>query len=626
MQPLLHHHHHLPAPLTRRPSRAGPSAKPKIDIHAPDYGYEIIYKIHPPPNPADPADAATLPPDQLPLIPNPATDIHMRKYATAVDNRNFLTVYEYSLNNQWIIWDYFTGYVHLTGLWKALGHSKADIVKLLETSPDLEPVIKRVRGGFLKIQGTWVPFDIAKTLAARTCFHIRYALVPLFGPDFPASCLKPHEPGFGQLQMRLVDPAARKRRRASKKTPPKAEGSSGKPGKSPNGPLTPFSSCTNLVGTSRHPHSLPSPPHVSASKPPAVAPVFARSATASPYSASTDAYSGNNSPHQGINNYDNSNSNNNIVVPGRHKSDVFALLNAGASPVPSSSSSSAVTRKRKISFADEDEIQRPRQTLLPRPESLDQYRYYYKQSSSALMSSSSSSSSSSSASTSAASSDDEGDDVRHADPNPRHRHETPRRAAAPLPGLNLPAARSRAHSHPFLPPTPSLLAYAYSPNSLPPLLPPIARTAHPTTSSSSPLPSLATCLHATAEPVEPVTPPPPLPPRLSMDTSTQQMLAKSPSELVQVLQATRSLQQMSAGVAARRWSFDNNSRMLGGSFECAGKMWAWDGSDGLLVKKGETGDSSAAPVAPESGQSLANTQPTPQPSMQKRSSVYGLLS
>lgn len=176
----------------------------KKNLHAPDYGFSINFPIIP--------INVSVPNDQMPLVPSPSS-IAMKKYSTAVDSRKFLTVYEFMVNNQWIIWDYHTGYVHLTGLWKAIGNNKADIVKLIENSPELEPDIKRVRGGYLKIQGTWVPFEIAKALAARTCYFIRYALIPLFGNDFPESCLKPNEPGFGQLQMRLTDPATKRRRR-----------------------------------------------------------------------------------------------------------------------------------------------------------------------------------------------------------------------------------------------------------------------------------------------------------------------------------------------------------------------------------------------------------------------------
>lgn len=135
------------------------------------------------------------------VMPPLLKDITSKRYATGVDDRNFLTVLEYEVNGQSIIWDYYTGYVHLTGLWKAVGHSKADIVRLLDYSPELEPLIKRVRGGFLKIQGTWVPYDIARRLASRVCYYIRFALIPIFGASFPSDCMQPDTPGFGMLQM-----------------------------------------------------------------------------------------------------------------------------------------------------------------------------------------------------------------------------------------------------------------------------------------------------------------------------------------------------------------------------------------------------------------------------------------
>lgn len=47
------------------------------------------------------------------------------------------------------------GMVHFTGIWKALGHTKADVVKLVESDPTIAPFLRKVRGGYLKIQGTW---------------------------------------------------------------------------------------------------------------------------------------------------------------------------------------------------------------------------------------------------------------------------------------------------------------------------------------------------------------------------------------------------------------------------------------------------------------------------------------
>ena len=160
------------------------------------------------------------------LLENIYASIEVKKYSTAAIDpfRNYLTVYEYPVNKHWVIWDYNTGFVHLTGIWKAsLGepvsadrdsrstlvpegtpklHAKADIVKLLETTPkEYQQHIKRIRGGFLKIQGTWLPYDLCKRVARKFCYHIRYELVPIFGEDFPLSCLAPEDPGFGKLRL-----------------------------------------------------------------------------------------------------------------------------------------------------------------------------------------------------------------------------------------------------------------------------------------------------------------------------------------------------------------------------------------------------------------------------------------
>src|SRR6266436_138207 len=36
----------------------------------------------------------------------------------------------------------------------------ADIVKMIESQPELESQLRRVRGGYLKIQGTWMPYEV----------------------------------------------------------------------------------------------------------------------------------------------------------------------------------------------------------------------------------------------------------------------------------------------------------------------------------------------------------------------------------------------------------------------------------------------------------------------------------
>ncbi|KOG98802.1 Xbp1p [Saccharomyces eubayanus] len=56
--------------------------------------------------------------------------------------------------------------------------------------PNLNPAnfTKRIRGGYIKIQGTWLPMEISRLLCLRFCFPIRYLLVPIFGPEFPRDC------------------------------------------------------------------------------------------------------------------------------------------------------------------------------------------------------------------------------------------------------------------------------------------------------------------------------------------------------------------------------------------------------------------------------------------------------
>ncbi|KAI6160195.1 hypothetical protein EDD17DRAFT_1605887 [Pisolithus thermaeus] len=178
------------------------------------------------------------------------------RYITSNDSRGYIPVYEYPLNGQWIMMDIDDGYILWTGIWKgsphfsfivsshpphthtsypALGNSKgeqrllimslvrsgtysvsrlpiADIVKMIDSQPDLASVIRRVRGGYLKIQGTWMPYEVALRLSRRVAWPIRDDLVPLFGPTFPATCLSPDQVGYGQI---VPTAAGRRRQRRS---------------------------------------------------------------------------------------------------------------------------------------------------------------------------------------------------------------------------------------------------------------------------------------------------------------------------------------------------------------------------------------------------------------------------
>ena len=44
-----------------------------------------------------------------------------------------------------------------------------------------------------------MPYEAAKAMAGTFCYHIRYALVPLFGPDFVSLCYHPGDPAFGRM-------------------------------------------------------------------------------------------------------------------------------------------------------------------------------------------------------------------------------------------------------------------------------------------------------------------------------------------------------------------------------------------------------------------------------------------
>lgn len=44
-----------------------------------------------------------------------------------------------------------------------------------------------------------MPFEAAKAVAATFCYHIRYALTPVFGLDFLSLCIPPEDPNFGRF-------------------------------------------------------------------------------------------------------------------------------------------------------------------------------------------------------------------------------------------------------------------------------------------------------------------------------------------------------------------------------------------------------------------------------------------
>ncbi|GAA5814728.1 hypothetical protein MFLAVUS_008229 [Mucor flavus] len=158
--------------------------------------------------------------DCLMYRPFQSDNIQIKKdhYSTSLDPRGYIPVYEYMINNTPIMWDRETGYVHFTGIWKALGNSKSDIVKMVDSNPELGT--KKIRGGFLRIQGTWIPYDYAHLLCKRTAWHIRKELIPIFGQKFPFEALHPDHQDYGCLLLDPIKKSSHLKRNTMRQTKP----------------------------------------------------------------------------------------------------------------------------------------------------------------------------------------------------------------------------------------------------------------------------------------------------------------------------------------------------------------------------------------------------------------------
>lgn len=56
--------------------------------------------------------------------------------------------------------------------------------------------------------GYWIPYEAAKAVAATFCWNVRFALTPVFGKDFPETCILPDSEDFGNMH---IDPEITKR-------------------------------------------------------------------------------------------------------------------------------------------------------------------------------------------------------------------------------------------------------------------------------------------------------------------------------------------------------------------------------------------------------------------------------
>ncbi|TKY90399.1 hypothetical protein EX895_000397 [Sporisorium graminicola] len=145
------------------------------------------------------------------LFPTAMHEFRKGKYATTGGDRGFMTVFEYDVRGHTMMIDVDNSCVRFTSITQALGKNKVNFGRLVRTCPALAPHITKLKGGYLSIQGTWLPYDLAKELSRRIAWEIRDHLVPLFGYDFPSTCLRPDSEGFGQLAIGMSQKRARKR-------------------------------------------------------------------------------------------------------------------------------------------------------------------------------------------------------------------------------------------------------------------------------------------------------------------------------------------------------------------------------------------------------------------------------
>ncbi|KAI9762887.1 MAG: hypothetical protein M1840_001120 [Geoglossum simile] len=98
-----------------------------------------------------------------------------------------------------VMWDYNIGLVRVTPFFKCCKFSKATPSRALGHNPGLREISHSITGGALAAQGYWLPFEAAKAVAAKFCYPIRHALVPIFSEDFPALCAVPGTDEFGVM-------------------------------------------------------------------------------------------------------------------------------------------------------------------------------------------------------------------------------------------------------------------------------------------------------------------------------------------------------------------------------------------------------------------------------------------
>ncbi|KAG5656527.1 hypothetical protein KAF25_000114 [Fusarium avenaceum] len=75
--------------------------------------------------------------------------------------------------------------------------------KMLGLNPGLKEITHSITGGSIVAQGYWMPYQCARAICATFCYPIAGALIPIFGPTFPNTCIPPNNPEFGRM---IIDP------------------------------------------------------------------------------------------------------------------------------------------------------------------------------------------------------------------------------------------------------------------------------------------------------------------------------------------------------------------------------------------------------------------------------------
>ena len=70
---------------------------------------------------------------------------------------------------------------------------------MLDVNEGLREISHSITGGSLLAQGYWLPFEAALYVCATFAYPIRYALVPIFGPDFPRMCQPPGKVSWNKM-------------------------------------------------------------------------------------------------------------------------------------------------------------------------------------------------------------------------------------------------------------------------------------------------------------------------------------------------------------------------------------------------------------------------------------------